>query len=105
MYQYEEKTSLNNETDQLKFNWLLLEKLREGKEETVGALLSADIQRVLIDIASNKTIGKTNDLCNYIDEKSINLLSFYDKNVSMGYIKQAVKHCKEKKKMTTETTY
>lgn len=96
MYQYEEKISLNNEIEQLKFNWLLLENLREGKDETVGALLSADIQRVLIDITRNQNYKKTNNLCDYIDKESINLLSFYDKNVSVNNIKQVVKYCKEK---------
>ena len=93
-YQCEEKNLFNNGINQLEFNFVLLEILHKGEEKEVGTLLSADIQRVLIDISINRTMEDTTRLCQYINKDRIKLLEKYDNNISIKHINRIVAYCK-----------
>ncbi len=94
LYKYEEKILVNNDINQLKFNYVLLKELDQGKNKQVAVLLSADIQRTLININVNHTTEYINKLCNYMNEDNINLLKKYDKNISIEHLNKIMTHCK-----------
>ena len=93
LYRCEEKSLFNNDMHQLEFNYLLLEELHQGKNNQAATLLSADIQRVLVNISAKNTIRDTNKLCYYMNKDNINLLKEYDNNISIEYINKIITYC------------
>ena len=95
LYRCEEKSLFSNDVHQLEFNYLLLEELHQGKNNQVASLLSADIQRVLVNISTKNTMKDTNKLCHYMNEDNINLLKEYDSNISIEHINKIITYCKK----------
>ncbi len=96
LYKCEEKNLFNENINQLKFNYILLEILDQGRNAQVATLLSADTQRILIYMGVNNAIKDVNGLCQYVDNKHINLLNKYDKNISNEYINRIIGYCVKK---------